>query len=119
MEILRNAGFSPLDTERVLHLEADLRRSEMTIQGLQQELAATKLAQTPTTDTQRYQLGGGGGARGQRSTPPPEVHRRSMEELAAIVTGTSVAKGSVHGLIPSCMYHIIHISYSSRYSNVQ
>ncbi|CAI8051543.1 Sarcolemmal membrane-associated protein [Geodia barretti] len=79
--------------ERVLHLEADLRRSEMTIQGLQQELAATKLAQTPTTDTQRYQLGGG--ARGQRSTPPPEVHRRSMEELAAIVTGTSVAKGQV------------------------
>jgi chromosome segregation ATPase len=78
--------------ERVLHLEADLRRSEMTIQGLQQELAATKLAQTPTTDTQRYQLGGG--ARGQRSTPPQEVPR-SVEELAAIVTETSVAKGQV------------------------
>ena len=81
--------FSHQHIERVLHLEADLRRSEITIQGLQQELAATKLAQTPTTDTTRYQLGR---ARGQRSTPPSEVPR-SVEEVAAIVTETSVAKG--------------------------
>ena len=85
-------------TERVLHLEADLRRSEETIQSLQQELAITKLAQTPTTDTHRYQLGvgprgqgssGQGGGQGSLSGQP-----KSVEEVAVIVTETSVAKGT-------------------------
>jgi chromosome segregation ATPase len=86
--------------ERVLHLEADLRRSEETIQSLQQELAITKLAQTPTTDTHRYQLGvglrGHGSAghdhegQGSLSGQP-----KSVEEVAVIVTETSVAKGQV------------------------
>ena len=80
----------PSPAERVLHLEADLRRSEITIQSLQQELAVTKLAQTPTTDTHRYQLG----ARGQGLSPPPGAPR-SVEEVAVIVTETSVAKGIV------------------------
>jgi chaperonin cofactor prefoldin len=84
--------------ERVLHLEADLRRSETTIQALQQELAATRLAQTPTTDPHhtRYQLGAG--PRGQGSSPPPattDLVPRSVEEVAVIVTETSVAKGQV------------------------
>ena len=86
-------------TERVLHLEADLRRSEETIQSLQQELAITKLAQTPTTDTHRYQLGAGprgqGSAEhdhgGQGSLPGQP---KSVEEVAVIVTETSVAKGT-------------------------
>lgn len=91
--------------ERVLHLEADLRRSEITIQGLQQELAATKLAQTPTTDTQRTSLATttttttGTAPRGQGSPPRPalsgQVAARSVEEVASIVTETSVAKGQV------------------------
>lgn len=82
--------------ERVLQLEADLRRSEETIQSLQQELAITKLAQTPTTDTHRYQLGGG--ARGHGSFEQNlEVLRspKSVEEVAIIVSETSVAKGQV------------------------
>ena len=76
-----------MSTERVLHLEADLCRSGETIQCLQQELAITKLAQTPTTDTHRYQLGVGPMGQGSSARP------RSVEEVAVIVTETSVAKG--------------------------
>ena len=62
-------------TERVLYLEDSLRRSEETIQGLQQELAITKLAQTPTTDTSNYQLGAGQGVEsaGRQRSAEPEV----------------------------------------------
>lgn len=101
-------------TERVLHLEADLRRSEITIQGLQQELAATKLAQTPTTDTQRTSLATttttttGTAPRGQGSPPRPalsgQVAARSVEEVASIVTETSVAKGVY---VYAVLYNII------------
>ena len=87
----------------MLHLEADLRRSEETIQSLQQELAITKLAQTPTTDTHRYQLGVG--ARGQGSAGHDHGGQgslpgqpKSVEEVAVIVTETSVAKGTVYGV---------------------
>ena len=72
----------------MLHLEADLRRSEETIQSLQQELAITKLAQTPTTESSHhYQLGAG--PRGQGSAGLP----KTVEEVAVRVTETSVAKG--------------------------
>ena len=104
-----------LPTERVLHLEADLRRSEETIQSLQQELALTKLAQTPTTDSHRYQLGAGsrsqgsgGNRRGSGSQGSP-VHQKSVEEVAVIVTETSVAKGMYNHVQCPCtmsMYSI-------------
>ena len=88
--------------ERVLHLEADLRRSEVTIQSLQQELAITKLAQTPTTDTHRYQLGAGHGG---VVSSPLELSSlpKSMKEVAVTISETAVAKG-VKCPLHLCMY---------------
>lgn len=95
--------------ERVLILEADLRRCEETIQSLQQELALTKLAQTPTTDTGRYQLG-----RESGHGMPVVPQQRSMEEVATIVSETAIAKG-----IYMCAHVCIHTLYTYILHTVQ